>query len=141
MVRLMVERKGSVIIYYQETILRSSYKFFIFPQLPFPGTQSLIFNALKNLKDHQLPMLGELLRCPVLSHGPWISTLISMLPFLPWLGPSVPAVTYAGAQPSQLRISTPPTSPLPVSIWCSSVACTWDESTAHWHDCLPPYRC
>lgn len=56
MVRLMVERKGSVIIYYQATILRSSYKFYIFPQLPFPGTSSLIFYALRNLKDHQLPM-------------------------------------------------------------------------------------
>lgn len=67
-----------------------------------------------------------------------LGSLISMPPSLPWLGPSVPAVTRAAAQPPQLRKSTPPTSPLPVSVWCSSVNCIWDESTAHWHDCLPP---
>lgn len=75
---------------------------------------------------------------PYCHMDPWISAVISMLPFLPRPGPSVPAVARPGAQLPQLRKPTPPTPPLLVSIWCSSVACIWDESTAHWHDCFPP---
>ncbi|KAF1528138.1 Clavesin-1, partial [Eudyptula minor] len=55
MARLMEEGKASEIIYYQVVILRSSCKFFIFSQLPFLGTPSLIFNAIQNLRDHDFP--------------------------------------------------------------------------------------
>lgn len=58
MARLMEEGKGTVIIYYQVAILRSYCKLFIFPQFPFLGTPSLTFNAIQNLKDHQLPVLN-----------------------------------------------------------------------------------
>lgn len=66
---------------------------------------------------------------------PWISAVISMLPFLPRPGPSVPAVACPGAQLPQLRKPTPS---LLVSIWSSSVTCIQDESTAHRRDCFPP---
>lgn len=56
--RLMEEGKGTVIIYYQVAILRSYCKLFIFPQFPFLGTPSLTFNAIQNLRDHQLPVLN-----------------------------------------------------------------------------------
>lgn len=58
MARLMEEGKASEIIYYQVVILRSSCKFFIFSELPFLGTPSLIFNAIQNLRDHELPVLN-----------------------------------------------------------------------------------
>jgi len=57
--RLMEGGMGSVVTYYQVDILRSFCKFFFFPQLPFLGTPSLIFNAIQNLKDYQLPMLNS----------------------------------------------------------------------------------
>lgn len=75
---------------------------------------------------------------PYCHMDPSILAVTSMLPFLPWPGPSVPAVACPGAQLPQLRKPTPPASPLLVSTWCSSVACIWDDSTAHWHDCFPP---
>lgn len=46
--------KEPVIIYGQMSILRSSCKLVIFPQLPFLATLSVISNTIQNLKDHQL---------------------------------------------------------------------------------------